>query len=167
MSRTKEQIYREQMQALGIYQEILEPEIKALARVEREYTRAQKAWSATASPPGSAPSFLDPHFAIIQQLRREILQHREALGITAKALAKITGAGGEAPDQDELITRKLDQIAARVAGYDALPLSGVPAADEIQVAQDLYETLPEAQEAARISDQLDEELRRAVHEDMG
>ena len=58
VSKTKEQVYREQLQALGIYHEILEPEIKALARVEREYTRAQKAWSASASPPGSAPSRL-------------------------------------------------------------------------------------------------------------
>ena len=49
---TKEQIYREQMQALGIYEEIFEPEIKTLARVEREYTRAEKAWSATAAPGG-------------------------------------------------------------------------------------------------------------------
>ena len=156
--RTKEQIYREQMQALGIYEEIFEPEIKTLARVEREYTRAEKAWSATAAP-GGKPSFLDPHYAIIQRLRSEILQHREALGLTPKALKKLTGAAGtDAPNQQDLITHKLDQIAARVAGYDV---------SEIQVAQDMYEALPEAQEAARISDLMDEELRRAVHEDMG
>ena len=157
--RTKEQIYREQMQALGIYEEIFEPEIKTLARVEREYTRAEKAWSATAAP-GGKPSFLDPHYAIIQRLRAEILQHREALGLTPKALRKLTGvnAGGDTPEQKDLISSKLDQIAARVAGYDV---------SEIQVTQDMYETLPDAQEAARISDLMDEELRRAVHEDMG
>ena len=119
---TKEQIYREQMKALGVYHEIHEPEIKTLAKIERQITRAEKAWSATASPAGSAPSFLDPHFAIIQKLRSEALQHREALGITVKALAKLTGgAGVEAPEQKDLITAKLDRIAERVAGYDLAP----------------------------------------------
>ena len=156
--RSKEVIYREQMQALGIYEEVFEPEIQTLARVERELTRAEKAWSATAAP-GGKPSFLDPHYAIIQRIRAEVSQHREALGLTPKALKKLTGAAGtDAPNQQDLISNKLDQIAARVAGYDV---------SEIQVAQDMYEALPEAQEAARISDLMDEELRRAVHEDMG
>ena len=123
-SRTKEAVYREQMKALGVYHEIHEPEIKTLAKIERQITRAEKAWSATASPAGSAPSFLDPHFAIIQKLRSEALQHREALGITVKALAKLTG-GVEAPEQKDLITAKLDQIAQRVAGYD-LAAGGSP-----------------------------------------
>lgn len=127
VSKTKEQVYREQLQALGIYHEILEPEIKAVARVEREYTRAQKAWSATASPAGSAPSFLDPHYAIVQKLRAEGLQHREALMTMAKTLAKLTGAAGvEAPEQKDLITAKLDRIAERVAGYGLAP-GGSPA----------------------------------------
>ena len=158
MSKTKEQVYREQMIALGTYEEVFEPEIRTLAQIEREYTRAKKAWSDTA-PPGGKPSFLNDHYPVIQKLRAEILQHREALGLTPKALKKLTGAAGtDAPNQQDLITHKLDQIAARVAGYDAT---------EIQITQDAYETLPEAQEAARISDLMDEELRRAVHEDMG
>ena len=36
-----------------------------LARIERELTRAMKAWSDTA-PPGGKPSFLDDHYAVIQ-----------------------------------------------------------------------------------------------------
>ena len=197
-SRTKEQVYREQLQALGIYHEILEPEIKALARVEREYTRAQKAWSASASPPGSAPSFLDPHYAIVQKLRAEGLQHREALMSMAKTLAKIAGtAGGAGPDQGDLLTQKLDAIAQRVAAYDVFddiasdqpdsmgadprrdPFAGIPAADEaaaisdmldqqeIRVAQDLYETMPNAKAAAKISHGMDDDLAAAVAEDMG
>lgn len=197
-SRTKEQVYREQLQALGIYHEILEPEIKALARVEREYTRAQKAWSATASPPGSAPSFLDPHYAIVQKLRAEGLQHREALMSMAKTLAKLAGtAGGAGPDQGDLLTQKLDAIAQRVAAYDVFdditsdqpdsigadprrdPFAGIPAADEAaaisdmmdqqenRVAQDLYETMPDAKAAAKISHGMDDDLAAAVAEDMG
>lgn len=147
---TKEQVYRDQMTALGIYQEIHEPEIKTLAKIERQITRAEKAWSDTA-PPDGKPSFLDPHFAIIQRLRSEALQHKEALGITAKALARLTAGTAAAPEQKDLISAKLDAIAERVAGYDTAPFAGIPAADE----------------AAEISDQMDEELRRAVHEDMG
>lgn len=220
--RTKEVVYREQMQALGIYEEIFEPEIQTLARVEREYTRAEKAWSATAAP-GGKPSFLDPHYAIIQRLRAEILQHREALGLTPKALRKLTGAAGvEVPEQKDLITAKLDRIAERVAGYDSAlggspapglyiegeqgpelvvprnktdgrtrfggadqqpmgadprqdPFGGIPEAveaaaisdmldrQEVQVTQDAYEVLPEA----KISHGMDEDLAAAVAEDMG
>ena len=198
VSKTKEQVYREQLQALGIYHEILEPEIKALARVEREYTRAQKAWSASASPPGSAPSFLDPHYAIVQKLRAEGLQHREALMSMAKTLAKLAGtAGGAGPDQGDLLTQKLDAIAQRVAAYDVFdditsdqpdsmgadprrdPFAGIPAADEAaaisdmldqqenRVAQDLYETMPDAKAAAKISHGMDDDLAAAVAEDMG
>ena len=150
---TKEQVYRDQMKAIGIYEEIFEPEIRALCRIEREYTRAMKAWSKTA-PPGGKPSFLNEHYPVIQKLRAEILQHREALGLTPKALRKLTGvAGADAPEQKDLIASKLDQIAARVAGYDSAadPFSGIPAAEE----------------AAAIGGEMDEELRQAVHEDMG
>lgn len=116
---TKEEVYRKQMKELGIYEEIFEPEIKTLCRIERELTRAEKAWSKTA-PPGGKPSFLDDHFVIIQNLRKEILQHREALGLTPKSLKRITGAGGsDAPMQKDLITSKLDQIAAAMAQFDS------------------------------------------------
>ena len=168
--RTKEQIYREQMQALGIYEEIFEPEIKTLARVEREYTRAEKAWSATAAP-GGKPSFLDPHYAIIQRLRSEILQHREALGLTPKALRKLTGAAGiEAPEQKDLITAKLDRIAERVAGYDLAPGGDVSSAGvwiqgedgmervgsiDPKLLADPFAGIPAADEAAAISDIMD------------
>lgn len=148
---TKEQTYRMQMIELGIYEEIFEPEIRTLARIERELTRAMKAWSDTA-PPGGKPSFLDDHYPVIQKLRAEALQHRQALGLTPQALRKLTGAAGtDAPQQQDLITHKLDQIAARVSAYQADPFAGIPAADE----------------AAAISDLLDKELRKAVAEDMG
>ena len=150
---TKEKVYREQMEALGIYEEIFEPEIRTLCRIEREYTRAQKAWSATA-PPGGKPSFLNEHYPVIQKLRAEILQHREALGLTPKALRKLTGLNfNDAPEQKDLITAKLDQIAARVSGYDG--------------AEDPFSGISTAEDAAAISEEMDEDLRQAVHEDMG
>lgn len=146
---TKEQVYQKQMEELGIWEEIFLSELRTLCRCERELTRAEKAWSATA-PPGGKPSFLDEHWPIIQKLREEILKHRDALGLTPKALHRLVGvAGSDAPMQRDLITAKLDQIANRVSGYDG------------------FGDLDLSAEAARISDEMDEELRRAVHEDMG
>lgn len=87
---TREQTYREQLQALGIYDPAFDPEIKTLAILERRKTRAEKAWSRTA-PPGGKPSFLDPHYQIIVQLEDKILAHREALGLTPKALRRLRG----------------------------------------------------------------------------
>lgn len=160
---TKEQVYRKQMQELGIWEDIFEPELRTLARIEREYTRAMKAWSETA-PPGGKPSFLNEHYPVIQKLRAEILQHREALGLTPKALRKLTGvAGADAPEQRDLIASKLDQIAARVAGYDGDNWRG----GLTWVSADAYAEIPAAEEAAAIGGEMDEELRQAVHEDMG
>ena len=121
-----------------------------------------KAWSETA-PPGGKPSFLDEHYPVIQKLRAELLQHRDSLGLTPKALRKLTGvAGADAPQQKDLITSKLDQIAARVAGYDG---------QEVRVSQDAYQDpysgIPFVDEAKAVSDALDEELKKAILEDMG
>ena len=209
---TREQTYREQMKALGIYDEIFEPEITTLCQLEREHQRAKKAWSATALPAGSRPSFLDPHYAVIQRLRQEILQHREALGLTPKALRKLRGQPAEGPSQQEQITAKLDLIAQRVSEYDAAADPGFgdklddlqgylsnpegyvsnkapeptaaeggalgralrrkrpadkPGRDPDPQDGAAYETLPDAQDAIRISDRLDAELAHAVAEDMG
>lgn len=148
---TKEQIYRQQMTELGIYKPIFEPEIRTLARIERELTRAMKIWSDTA-PPNGKPSFLNDFYPVIQRLRAEALHHREALGLTPQALKKLVGAAGtDAPQQKDLITAKLDQIAAKVSGYAADPYAGIPGAEE----------------AKAISDKLDEDLAKAVAEDMG
>ena len=88
---TREQVYTQQLQALGIYDPAFDPEIKTLAQLERRLTRLQKEWSATA-PPGGKPSFLDAHYPVIVQLEDKILTHREALGLTPKSLRKLKGA---------------------------------------------------------------------------
>lgn len=143
---TKEQIYRQQLQELGTYDPAFDPEISTLAQLEREYTRAKKAWSQTA-PPGGKPSFLDAHYPVVQRLRAEMLQHREALGLTPRALKKVRGVSADdAPAQKDLITAKLDRIASIVSSYDEIP---------------------GAEGALEISDLMDAELKHLVAEDMG
>lgn len=123
---TKEQIYRQQMEALGIWEDVFAPEVSTLAQMERDLTRAKKAWSETA-PPGGKPSVLDPHFAIITGLRREILAHREALGLTPKGLRKLRGPVADGPSEQDLITERLNAIAERVGSYDQA--AGLPGAE--------------------------------------
>ena len=185
---TKEQIYKQQMIELGTYDPAFDPEIRTLARIEREYTRAQKAWSQTA-PPGGKPSFLDDHFPVIQKLRAEMLQHREALGLTPKALRKLTGVNmTDTPVQQDLITAKLDQIAERVTMYGGTVTDPYPGGgsdgdltlqeyakkygcadvfDQPPAAEDPYAGIPGTESAVEISDLMDAELRKAVAEDMG
>ena len=114
---TREQVYEQQLKELGIFEEAFRPEISTLAQLERELTRAKKAWSATA-PKGQKPSMLDDLYGVICSLRREILAHRESLGLTPKALRKLRGAPPPGPTEQELIGEKLDRIAAGIGAYD-------------------------------------------------
>lgn len=150
---TREQQYREQMKALGIYDPAFEPEISMLAQIEREHRLAKKAWSKSA-PANGKPSILDPHYAVIQRLRAEMLQHREALGLTPKALRKLRGPAPEGPGSKELITDALDRIAERVSGYGSMP-----AADPEELQRRLAE--------AGLGPDIEDDLRQGVHEDMG
>lgn len=114
---TREQVYTQQLKALGVYEDAFVPLIKDLAKAERRRTRAEKAWAATA-PPGGKPSFLDPHYQIVSQLDREILGYREVMGLTPKSLRRLRGVT-DGPAEQDLIVDRLDRIAARVEQYEA------------------------------------------------
>ena len=113
---TREQKYEEQLRALGVWEDAFAPLVRDLAKAERRRTRAEKEWSATA-PPGGKPSFLDPHYQIVSQLDREILGYREVMGLTPKSLRRLRGVP-DTPGERDLITERLDRIAARVSAYD-------------------------------------------------
>lgn len=89
---SKEAQYGRLLQAMGIYQPAFEAEIHQLCILERELARTMKAWKATA-PEGVSPSPLDPHYALITQQRRDILAHRDALGLTPKGFRRLQRAG--------------------------------------------------------------------------
>ena len=111
----REDIYTAQLKALGVYDPAFDPLIRDLAKAERRRTRVEKAWAKTA-PPGGKPSFLDPHWQIIQQLDREILIYREAMGLTPKSLRKLRGSP-EPPAPQDLIAERLNTIVERVGAY--------------------------------------------------
>lgn len=116
----REQVYIDQLKALGIYDPAFDPEIRDLADLEREKTRVKKAWSATV-PKGSKPSFADLHYAILCSIRREILTHREALGLTPKSLRRLRGAaesGGSVASASDILAERLSALADRTAAYE-------------------------------------------------
>lgn len=90
---TREQKYIDQMKQLGIYQEIFDPEIRALADLERDLQRLTKRWKEDGCPTvargGRGPVTSDKTLDAIMALRKEILAHRDALGLTPKGLNRL------------------------------------------------------------------------------
>ena len=95
----KEQVYKQQLISLGVYDEAFDPAIHVLCIQERELSRAMKAWKATA-PKDAAPLITDPMYVEISKLRRDILARQDALGLTPKGLQRlrknIAPTGGDA-----------------------------------------------------------------------
>ena len=97
------------------------PTLEDLAKAERRRTRAEKEWAATV-PKGGKPSFTHPLYQACVQLDRTVMEYREALGLTPKALRRVRGAdapevaSGDSPDG---IAKRLDAILARAEEYDA------------------------------------------------
>ena len=90
---TKEDRYKSQLIALGIYEEAYDPAIHELCVLEREMSRARKQLKGTA-PDGEAPSYADPLYGVVRQLQTNILAYRDALGLTPKSLKKLKGQAG-------------------------------------------------------------------------
>lgn len=89
---TREQKYIMQMRQIGIYQEAFDPAIHTLAMMEREHQRTLKLWKAGG---GKTDNEL---YAVVVQQRRDILAHRDALGLTPKALRRLKPVVGEGED---------------------------------------------------------------------
>ena len=102
---TREQKYAEQLRALGIYHELYDPEIHTLAIMEREHQRTLTAWKKAGSDTA------DELYAVIVQQRRDILAHRDALGLTPKAMRRFRAQVGE--EKDERRETVLELMRAR------------------------------------------------------
>ena len=96
---SKEQVYKQQLSDLGVYDPAFDPAIHVLCIQERELSRAMKAWKATVGK-DEAPSIADPLYQEISKLRRDILARQDALGLTPKGLQRLrknaAPASGEA-----------------------------------------------------------------------
>lgn len=119
---TKEQQYKQQLIDLGVYSPAFDAEIHTLCILERELSRTMKAWKATA-PPGGAPLATDPLYEVIAKQRRDILTHRDALGLTPKGLQRLrrqalpTGeAAAPVGTSNPALSTLLDGIRGKVNG---------------------------------------------------
>ena len=122
---TREQIYTKQLKDLGIYKPAFDPMISDLGEAERQRQRAYKEWRAKAKKENgqkAKPSFESPLWPVIDGLDKKILAYREALGLTPKALRRLTGSP-EPPVQQDLITERLNAIAERVTAYSVPKLN--------------------------------------------
>ncbi len=119
---SKEQQYKQQLIDLGVYSPAFDAEIHTLCILERELSRTMKAWKATA-PPGGAPLATDPLYDVIAKQRRDILTHRDALGLTPKGLQRLrrqappTGeAAAPVGTSNPALNTLLDGIRGKVNG---------------------------------------------------
>lgn len=92
----KEDIYREQLEALGLWTPAVAYTVHDLCILERELNRTRARWKKTADP-GEAPSTLHPLYNVIRKQTQEIMSMRDALGLTPKSLRRIKGAPTEEP----------------------------------------------------------------------
>lgn len=94
---TREQTYTQQMKELGIYQQIFDPEIKQLCDLERDLQKLKKRWIEAGRPTvekgRAGPPTSDKTLDAIMSLRKEILAHRDALGLTPKGLQRLKPKG--------------------------------------------------------------------------
>lgn len=74
--------YTKQLQELGVYRTAFDAEIKTLAQLEREYRRLDKVWR-------EDPDYTSKLYERRAALRREVLEHRDSLGLTPKGFKRL------------------------------------------------------------------------------
>ena len=91
-----EAMIRADMEAVGLYSPMFDPTIRQLAKSERELSRAEKTWKAAGgqmvaelvNKTGGKYTAKDPHYAVVDQLRKDILALRSQLGLTPSSFAR-------------------------------------------------------------------------------
>lgn len=92
----REAMIRADMESVGIYSPIFDSTIKQLAKLERELPKAEKTWRAAGgkmvaelvNKTGGKYTAKDPNYAVVDQLRKDILALRSQLGLTPASFAK-------------------------------------------------------------------------------
>lgn len=92
----REDMIRDAMRAVDTYNEIYEPTIKALAKTERQLSRAEKEWrrqggqmvARMTNKAGAEYMAKDPYWSSVEKLRADVLALRTQLGLTPAGLKK-------------------------------------------------------------------------------
>lgn len=117
---TMEDKIRGALEAMGVYNPAFDDEIHEYCILKREHSRTLKAWKATAPDPKSPPSPMDELYPVIERQRRDLLAHRDALGLTPKALKRLQrSAAPEAAVEPAVsspaLSSALEQLRRRAA----------------------------------------------------
>jgi hypothetical protein len=107
---TREQKYTQQLKEMGIYRPAFDPEIRELADLERDRQRIRKEWKSGGS---KGDSKLYP---LLLQMRREILTHRDALGLTPRGYKRLAGNVIEEPEDERKPATVLGFVLDKRAG---------------------------------------------------
>lgn len=92
----REAMIKADMESVGVYSPIFDATIRQLAKTERELSRAEKAWKAAGgqmvaelvNKTGGKYTAKDPNYAIVDQLRKDVLSLRAQLGLTPASYAR-------------------------------------------------------------------------------
>lgn len=155
----REVMIKADMEAVGTYSPIFDKAISALAKQERELAKAEKAWrenggkmvAELVNKTGAKYTAKDPHYAVVDQLRKDILAQRSQLGLTPKSLKAMKA---KLSDQTTVKRSRLDELLedsreyalehageyqATVDGYVSGVLSGeIIACEEIVLSCQRY-----------------------------
>lgn len=128
----REAMIKADMEAVGTYSPIFDKAIKSLAKQERELAKAEKVWrdnggkmvAELVNKTGATYTAKDPHYAVVDQLRKDILAQRAQLGLTPKSLkamkAKLADSGAPKRSRlDELLEEAREFAAEHAAEYQA------------------------------------------------
>lgn len=128
----REAMIKADMESVGTYSPIFDKAIKSLAKQERELAKAEKVWrdnggkmvAELVNKTGATYTAKDPHYAVVDQLRKDILAQRAQLGLTPKSLkamkAKIVDTGTVKRSRlDELLEEAREFAVEHAAEYQA------------------------------------------------
>lgn len=128
----REAMIKADMEAVGTYSPIFDKAIKSLAKQERELAKAEKVWrdnggkmvAKLVNKTGATYTAKDPHYAVVDQLRKDILAQRAQLGLTPKSLkamkTKIVDTGTVKRSRlDELLEEAREFAVEHAAEYQS------------------------------------------------
>ncbi len=126
----REAMIRADMESVGTYNEIFDPSIRQLAKLERELSRAEKAWRAAGgqmvtelmNKTGGRYMAKDPNYTVVEQLRASIQSLRNQLGLTPTGLkrakqASAAQAGSRESPLEELLAAAHDYALEHASAY--------------------------------------------------
>lgn len=115
---SKEEKYKEQLMALGVYEPAFDAAIKELCILEREMSRARhnlkaKHTNKDTKKVDDYAYFTDDLYPVVKQIQSAVLAYKDALGLTPKALKKLKKKSEEIGRSQEASESVYDRINKR------------------------------------------------------